>query len=671
MNRKFHLLLFLFFSFLCLSAAERPALLPLPQQVDWSGSTFSAREIAFSGEKTHRKLLILWLEENGISLGGRPGGKTISLSLVDHIEGVAVNPQESYRLKVTASAITIEALTEKGLYWGVQTLRQLTRLKGSRPEVAGCRIVDWPAFRVRGFMHDVGRGYLSVQELKREIAMLSRYKINVFHWHLTDNQAWRLESKLFPMLNDSIHMTRLPGKYYTQEEVREVMTFCREQGVTLIPEIEMPGHSEAFKRTFRHDMQSPEGMKILKLLVDEACELFAGLPYLHIGTDEVRFTNPTFVDEMVEYVRSKGMKAISWNPGWTYKAGEIDMLQMWSSRGKPYKGIPVIDSRLHYINHYDAFADLAALYYSNVAEQQQGSDDYAGAVIAVWNDRQLAEEQHILLENGFYPAMLTLAERTWQGGQEEYFYTRGSLIGLEGTKDYRDFAAFESRMLRHKEIYFEGYPFAYVRQSNVKWRISDAFPNGGDLKKAFPPEEKLAENYLYEGKNYASQKAIGAGIYLRHVWGNTVPSFYKEPQPDHTAYAWTWVWSPRKQEVGLWACTQNYSRSEKDLPPPQGKWDYKESRIWVNDNEINPPTWTATHTVHSNEIPLGNENFEARPPIPVTLNKGWNKVLLKLPVGKFQTREVRLVKWMYTFVFVTPDGKKEVEGLLYSPDKRR
>ena len=79
--------------------------------------------------------------------------------------------------------------------------------------------------------------------------------------------------------------------------------------------------------------------------------------------------------------------------------------------------------------------------------------------------------------------------------------------------------------------------------------------------------------------------------------------------------------------------------------------------------------WTASHTVKNNEIPLGNENFEMRPPIPVVLEKGWNKVFVKLPVGKFGTPETRLVKWMFTAVFVTPDGRGVPEGLVYSPDR--
>ena len=189
--------------------------------------------------------------------------------------------------------------------------------------------------------------------------------------------------------------------------------------------------------------------------------------------------------------------------------------------------------------------------------------------------------------------------------------------------------------------------------------------------KSFPPEKELQSSYSYEGENYGSAEAEGAAIYLRHVWGTLIPSFYKDPKPDHTAYAWTWVWSPVEQEVGMWLGTQNYGRSEADIPPPAGKWDFRESRVWLNDMEILPPVWTNTHTVKSNEIPLGNENFEVRPPVPVHLKKGWNKVLLKLPVGKFSSSQVRLVKWMYTAVFVTPDGKDAVKGLIYSPDKQK
>ncbi|WP_274972888.1 family 20 glycosylhydrolase [Bacteroides fluxus] len=642
-------------------------LLPKPQHVNYTGKWYKLGDVRLV-TPVHADDYTAFVEEAGGQVKEK-ASRTIEVCLVDKLPGVTLNAGEAYKLTVTANRIKVEAVTEQGAYWALQTLRQLQVRKGKSSLIKGCEITDWPAFRVRGFMQDVGRSYISVEELKKEIEILSRFKINVFHFHLTENQSWRLESKIFPMLNDSVNTTRMPGKYYTLEEARELVDFSKRHGMTLIPEIDMPGHSAAFIRAFRHDMQSPEGMKILKLLVEEVCETF-DVPYLHIGTDEVKFTNMSFVPEMIEFVRSKGKKVISWNPGWNYKPGEIDMTHLWSFRGKAQPGIPAIDSRFHYLNHFDTFGDIIGLYNSKIYNVEQGSDDIAGTILAIWNDRLVEPERNIILENHFYPNMLAIAERAWLGGGTEYFDKNGTILPGEDSEEFKAFADFEKRMLWHKRYTFKGYPFAYVKQTNVKWNITDAFPNGGDLAKVFPPEEELKDTYLYEGKEYKTREAIGAGIYLRHVWGKLVPTFYKAPQENHTAYAYTWVYSPKEQEIGLWAEFQNYGRSEMDLPPLQGKWDYKGSRIWINGKEVMPPVWTATHRKRSNEIALGNENCVARPPIKVHLNKGWNKVFLKLPIGKFSNPEVRLTKWMFTTVFVTLDGENAVEGLIYSPQKK-
>lgn len=644
------------------------SLLPKPQLYKDTGKNFTMGKVKLSTPVLRPEWEVFIMNAGGEIV--EHSSSVIEVELVPSIEEARLNGAEAYRLSVSNKRIKIEAVTEQGVYWAMQTLRQLERKKGKRSSVAGCEIVDWPAFRIRGFMQDVGRSYISMEELKREIEILSRFKINVFHWHLTENQAWRLESKIFPMLNDSVNTIRMPGKYYTLEEARDLVDFCKKHQVLLIPEIDMPGHSAAFVRAFRHDMQSPEGMKILKLLLDEVCETF-DVPYLHIGTDEVEFTNPHFVPEMVAYVRSKGKKVISWNPGWHYKPGEIDMTHLWSYRGKAQPGIPAIGSKFHYLNHFDVFGDIVALYNSRIYDQAEGSEDIAGTILALWHDRLIDNEWNLVIENGLYPNMLAIAERAWRGGGTEYFDGLGTILPPEDTEAFKEFADFEKRMLWHKEHTFKGYPFAYVKQTNVKWNITDAFPNGGDMDKVFPPEQELKDIYHYNGNTYGVRQAIGAGIYLRHVWGDMVPAFYADPKENHTAYAYTWVYSPKDQEVGLWAEFQNYSRSEMDLAPLPDKWDYKGSRIWINDREILPPVWTATHKVKSYEVPLGNENCVGRVPLAVHLNKGWNKVFLKLPIGKFKMAETRLVKWMFTAVFVTPDGERAVEGLIYSPDKQK
>lgn len=619
MNR---LLLFVFSIFCCMAGicANHPSsLLPLPQKYQFNGKKFS-------------------------------GELTVEEKYVSQIEGAKFQ-EEAYHLLITKKGILLEATTPKGIYWGRQTLEQLKTTKNKKIYLPQCEITDWPAFRIRGFMHDVGRSYIPVEELKREISLLSRYKINVFHWHLTENQAWRLESKRYPELNAPENMEREKGKYYTLEEARQLVEFCKQHQVLLIPEIDMPGHSAAFERTFKTDMQSEKGTQILKDIIDEVCATF-DVPYLHIGTDEVQFTNPEFVPMMVKYIRDKGKKVISYNPGWNYKPGEIDMMQLWSYRGKAQKGIPAIDCRYHYANHFDTYADLVAMFNSRIYNQPEGSDDLAGCIVAFWNDRFIDNTPQLLAENNFYPYMLTLAERAWRGGGNCYFDGKGTLLWEDEPEQLAAFKEFEDRLLWQKNTWLKEVPFPYVRQIQSEWQITDAFPNGGDLNKVFPPEEKEDSVYQYEGKTYKTRKIIGNGIYLRHVWGTLVPGFYANPQENHTAYATRWIYSPKERKTKLALEFQNYSRSESDLAPRQGTWDYKCSRAWLNGQEIMPPVWKNTNTERSNEITLKNENYMSRPAIDITLKKGWNKLMLKLPVGKFSSKETRLVKWMFTAALV-------------------
>ena len=580
----------------------------------------------------------------------------LNVSIVDSIPGSPAGNDEAYSISVTDSTLNISAISSKGVLWANKTLNQLLE-DGKLPV---CEIVDWPAFPWRGFMMDTGRSYISMEELKREIDFMSDIKMNVFHWHLTENQAWRLESKLYPELNDSVNMIRDHGKFYTFDEARALIEYARRRGVTVVPELDMPGHSAAFVRTFGVDMQSPEGMEILKNLVSEACRELA-VPYLHIGTDEVKFTNPDFCREMADYVHSCGKKVITWYPGYKYNPGEIDLTHMWSYRGEPTQGIPAVDVRFHYINHFDNYADLRALFRSNVYGHRQAEDGIVGVEIGLWNDRAIDDEASLIAQNGLYPALMAVAERSWRGGGNEYFDRLGVNLNEADTADFEAFADFERRLLWQKEHRLSDLDIPYHKESHIRWLVTDAFPNNGDMDAVFPPEtEEFKSTYIYNDSIYNTHAANGATVYLRHVWGPLIPALYPDPKPNHTAYAFTRIYAPEDMTAHLQAETQNYSRSESDVPPPQGKWDFRGSRIWINGEELPAPQWTATHTERSNEIPLGNENLAAREPIPVKLHKGWNTVLLKLPVGEFRTPEVRLVKWMFTFSFLEPE-------LLYQP----
>jgi len=676
---------------------RRESLLPEPRHKEYNGELFRASEVCITAPDSVSFLIREVLEQAGVGISSH-AEKGIAVRL-DHNNGYG---DEGYRLEVSSGEIGIEAGSIRGALWGVQTLRQLiSPCRDGGICVRGCIITDSPAFPVRGFLHDTGRSYISVPELKREIEMLSRYKINIFHWHLTENQAWRLESRIYPQLTDSANITRMPGKFYSQKEVREVVDWCHKYGMEVIPEIDMPGHSEAFVRTFGFDMQSAEGVTVIRELLREACGLFHDVPYMHLGTDEVKFTSGDFVPSMVELARSLGKKVISWNPGWDYSPGEIDITQMWSYRGRPLEGTPVIDCRFHYVNHFDLFGDMVALHNSTIYGREESDRQVLGSILAFWNDRALDAsgfDDTFLRENSFYPYMLALSDRTWRGGGFEYFDGNGAVLWTPrgddlaipepsvAVEEFYSFRDFENRLLTQKERFFTGYPFPYVMQSDIRWHICEPYPNGGELTRSFPPDsmdggelmaafirdegslERLSSGNVLEGGPAAGiHNVSGGGIYLRHVWGDdTIHGVFRDPAPNGTAYAYARIWSPVDRDAGMLLEFHNVSRSEADYTPLPGTWDYKHSSVRLNGALLEPPVWTGTADASSDrETPLANENASARPPVPVHLSAGWNTLLLKLPVGGFSTDQTRLVKWQFTAVFTDPSGREGLSDIIY------
>ena len=674
-------------------------LLPLPQKMTTTqdapfvlGGNVS---INYGGGAEQCALLEEFFTTNGCTIA--EGGRMINVMLVEAIEEaydyeLHGYENEAYTLSITTDEINITAVTGTGVIRAAQTLTQLAEGWDGTPALEAITIKDWPAFKLRGYMHDVGRSFISTDELVKQIELFSRFKVNTFHWHLTENQAWRFEVKTYPELTSEASMTRFPGQYYTQEDCKRVMKVAKKHGVIVIPEIDMPGHSEAFERAMHFGMQTEEGKAVLKKVIDEAVEVFAGAPYIHIGGDEVS-TTAAYLNEMIAYVESKGanVKGGLWNPinGIGQDALNNTLAQMWGTRGWLATGKANIDCRYNYTNHFDVFADLVGIYKSTVYYSQQGSPEVAGAISGCWNDRKVATEKDIMAQNNVWANVIATAERAWMGGGKQYIdnatntpdkykanpYGGGVMLPNSG-EEYEEFKSWETRFLFHKANSLKDEPIPYVKQTNVRWRITDAFPNGGNKTAAFGPEvagitastDLLPEIYEHNGQTYYTGMATGAGIYLAHTWGNSIiNAYYSNPQFNHTAYAWTYVYSPEEQEVGAQIEFQNYSRSEQDGAASAGNWDHFGSKIWINGNEIAAPAWENTGvSISSKEVMLKNENFPGREPIKVTLKQGWNKVFLKLP---YMNTGYRLKKWMFTCVFTDIEGVNAVEGLIYSPNQ--
>jgi N-acetyl-beta-hexosaminidase len=214
--------------------------------------------------------------------------------------------QEGYELEISRDAISISALGPAGNFYAFQTLRQLLQ-DADAGELPCLRIKDRPKYSWRSFMIDSGRQYQRVETIKGLLDRMAMLKMNVFHWHLTENDGWRIEIKRYPKLT-AVGAYVANGKeqkgFYTQDEIREIVAYAAERHITVVPEIDIPGHADAALLAYPEMScsgkppkggpgQSPylfcggstEVEQFLFNVLDEVCEMFPG-PYIHIGGDE-------------------------------------------------------------------------------------------------------------------------------------------------------------------------------------------------------------------------------------------------------------------------------------------------------------------------------------------------------------------------------------------------
>lgn len=313
--------------------------------------------------------------------------------------------QEGYKLVISTKRIQIEAESKAGFMYAARTLQQWKRTDEKGHVVFDCvRIEDAPRMSWRGFMLDSGRQYQSVPTIKKYIEMASILKMNVFHWHLTEGLGWRIEIKKYP---DLTQKGAFVGKgeeqqgFYSQEDIREIVRYATERCVTIVPEIDMPGHAEAALASypelgcFGQPVEIPQKgytqnifcagkehtIHVLKDILDEVCELFPS-PYIHLGGDEAPKGNWNtchdcqqriadlklkdshdlqlwFSAEMADHLKKKGRKAIFWGDV-LYKTGyplpDNAVIQWWNYRGHGdlalrnahQSGYPVICSTNYY-----------------------------------------------------------------------------------------------------------------------------------------------------------------------------------------------------------------------------------------------------------------------------------------------------------------------------------
>lgn len=601
--------------------------------------------------------------------------------------------KEGYTLIVSEKGVEISAGEFSGFFNALQTVRQLIRKDNKKYSMPYCRIKDAPAFPVRGLMLDVGRNYMSVPFLKSVVRRLSHYKINVLHLHLSDDPGWRVEVKKYPELTveTSFWPTRQPGKFYTQEDIKSICDFCDSLNIRVIPEIDMPGHSAAFRKAIGKDMQTPEGMQVLKEALDEIIPLFKDSLF-HIGSDEVHFKMKEFMPEMIRYVRSKGKQVVVWYPGYAPDSNAVRMC--WGEYEAGYsldKSAPYIDCNGFYMDWMDSQGGVLQTFFQYPCEVPQARGKALGSEMCVWTDGVISSDERILLQYPFYPTMLTFSERIWRGSREK----RRDLVAnlpAKGTKAWEAFNEFEDRLIYHRDRYFKSIPFAYVKQSEMKWRLIGPFNHHGINDTSFEPEKVIKEKYIVrkDTLTWNDTVAYGGEIQIRTLYAmfnmhrnqyrlDFLPTVMSSSvgKKDGTCYALTRIKSPKNQEVylmfglnGMWGHSGGYRSARA---PEHGSWDFSGGDVWLNGIRVLPPSrwpfeslpWTGWGKGRI-EVPLTEEGYFFRPPVKIKLRKGVNEILVRTVFGHWKGDNGQR-KWQFCCMPVLWDGchYTEVKGLEY------
>lgn len=280
---------------------------------------------------------------------------------------------EGYKLRIVKNNVSIIANSPEGIFRGIQTLRQILpkEIEASAKQqkswlIATGEILDYPQYEHRGAMLDVARHFFNVEDVKKYIDMLSAYKLNVLHLHLTDDQGWRIEIKSWPNLTLHGGSTEIgggTGGFYTQEEYKEIVRYALDRYITIIPEIDMPGHTNAALASYPElncDGKAPElytGNKVgfstfcthkestyqfVGDVIRELAEITPGL-YLHIGGDESHVTQLEdyihFVNRVQGIVLANGKKMIGWDEIAHADIKANTIVQFWARLENVQKGV--------------------------------------------------------------------------------------------------------------------------------------------------------------------------------------------------------------------------------------------------------------------------------------------------------------------------------------------
>ncbi len=449
-------------------------LMPWPQKIENKEGKFiidSNFTIAIQQKQTNRlykastRFLRRLSGRTGVFFDvGFPDQERTSASLIIKVgrKGtIELSEDESYSLTTKSNGILLESETDIGAMRGLETLLQLVTATTDHFYIPGVKIEDAPRFPWRGLMIDVARHYQPIQVIKRNLDAMASVKLNVFHWHLTDDQGFRIECKSHPRL----HQMSSDGQYYTHQEIKDVIEYAMDRGIRVIPEIDVPGHATAILTAYPElgskdttyqveryagifdptlDPTNEKTYKVLEDIFKEISALFPD-PYIHIGGDENEgkhwdenpkisdfkkehhFTNnhqlqAYFNSRIQRILRKLGKKMMGWEEIMTKDLDTSSIIHSWKGVNEGVKprhsllqaakgGYHTVLSNGYYLDLMHNVSDhyLVDPIPDDIALTEGEKERILGGEIAMWGELITT----LTIDSRIWPRAAAIAERLW------------------------------------------------------------------------------------------------------------------------------------------------------------------------------------------------------------------------------------------------------------------
>ena len=393
--------------------------------------------------------------------------------------------EEGYELNITPDLVTLSAQTPTGIFRGIQTLRQLlpASIESSAQqdiswEIATGKIVDYPEYEYRGSMLDVARHFFSVEDVKRYIDLIAAYKMNTLHLHLTDDQGWRIEIKSWPNLTEHGSKTAVgggAGGFYTQEEFKEIVSYAADRFILIIPEIDVPSHTNAALASYPElncNNEKPDlytgievgfctvctDKEVTYQFVDDVVRELAAItpgPYIHLGGDESHVTPMedyiNFFNRVQKIVQANGKQMIGWEEIGHVKLDSTTIVQYWNTREPSIEtsisqGNKIIlspadrsyldmqyDSTTHLGLHWAAYVEVDQSYNWNPEELVTGlsKNQILGVEAPLWSETITTMNE---IEYLMFPRVMGIAEIGWSSPSRRKWESYKVRLGQQATR---------------------------------------------------------------------------------------------------------------------------------------------------------------------------------------------------------------------------------------------